>query len=52
MKAFTFSVPQNIMVGKGNLKKLPEVAKKLGGTHAFIISLIDTIDHNKIIIFI
>ena len=38
MKAFTFSVPQNIMVGKGNLKKLPEVAKKLGGTHAFIIS--------------
>ena len=38
MKAFTFSVPQNIMVGEGNLKKLQEVAKKLGGTHAFIIS--------------
>jgi alcohol dehydrogenase len=38
MKDFTFSVPQNIVVGKGSLAKLPEVAGKLGGSHAFIIS--------------
>jgi alcohol dehydrogenase len=38
MKAFTFSVPQNIVVGKGSLGKLPEIAKKIGGSHAFIIS--------------
>ena len=38
MKEFTFSVPQNIIVGKGSLAKLPEVAEKLGGKHGFIIS--------------
>lgn len=38
MKEFCFSVPQNIIVGKGSIAKLPEIAKKLGGTHAFIIS--------------
>lgn len=38
MKNFTFSVPQNIIVGKGSLAKLPQVACELGGTHAFIIS--------------
>lgn len=38
MKDFTFSVPQNIVVGKGSIKKLPEISKKLGGTHGFIIS--------------
>lgn len=38
MKDFTFSVPQNIIVGKGSLNKLPNLAKELGGTHAFIIS--------------
>lgn len=38
MKDFTFSVPQNIVVGKGSLKKLPELSKQLGGTHGFIIS--------------
>lgn len=38
MKEFSFSIPQDIIVGKGSLGKLPEVAKKLGGTHAFIIS--------------
>ena len=38
MNEFGFSVPQDIIVGKGTLAKLPEVAKKLGGTHAFIIS--------------
>lgn len=38
MKEFTFSVPQNIIVGKGSLSKLPELAKEMKGTHAFIIS--------------
>ena len=38
MKNFTFSVPQNIIVGKGSLSKLPELSKALGGTHGFIIS--------------
>ena len=38
MNSFTFSVPQNIIVEKGGLAKLPEVAKELGGTKAFIIS--------------
>ena len=37
MKPFTFSVPQNIIVGKGSLNQLPEIGRKLG-THAFIIS--------------
>lgn len=37
-KEFSFSIPQDIVVGKGSLAKLPEVAKKLGGTHGFIIS--------------
>lgn len=38
MKDFTFSVPQNIVVGKGSLSKLPEFSKALGGTHGLIIS--------------
>ncbi len=38
MNSFSFSIPQNIIVGRGSLAKLPEVAKKLGGTHGFIIS--------------
>ncbi len=38
MNIFNFSVPQDITVGKGSLAKLPEIAKKLGGSHAFIIS--------------
>jgi alcohol dehydrogenase len=38
MKEFTFSVPQNIIAGKGSIKRLPEIAKELNGTHAFIIS--------------
>ena len=38
MNEFNFSVPQNIIVGRGSMAKLPEVAKKLGGKHAFIIS--------------
>ena len=38
MKEFSFSVPQEIIVGKGSLVRLPEVAEKLGGKHGFIIS--------------
>ena len=38
MNIFNFSVPQDITVGKGSLAKLPEIAKKLGCSHAFIIS--------------
>ena len=38
MNTFNFSVPQDITVGKESLAKLPEIAKKLGGSHAFIIS--------------
>ncbi len=38
MKDFTFSIPQNIIFGKGSIEKLPEIAKKMGGRHAFIIS--------------
>ena len=38
MNTFNFSVPQDITVGKVSLAKLPEIAKKLGGSHAFIIS--------------
>ena len=38
MNTFNFSVPQDITVGKGSLAKLPEIAKKLGSSHAFIIS--------------
>jgi alcohol dehydrogenase len=38
MNKFTFSVPQNIVVGKGSLKKLPQISRELNGTHAFIIS--------------
>ena len=37
-KEFSFSIPQDIVVGKGSLAKLPEIAQKLGGTHGFIIS--------------
>jgi alcohol dehydrogenase len=38
MKDFTFSIPQNVVVGRGSLKKLPEISSKIKGTHAFIIS--------------
>ncbi|MGN0132252.1 MAG: iron-containing alcohol dehydrogenase [Lachnospiraceae bacterium] len=38
MKEFSFSVPQDVIVGKGSLKKLPEIAEKLGGKRGFIIS--------------
>ena len=38
MKNFKFSIPQNIVVGRGSLEKLPQLAKELGGTHGYIIS--------------
>lgn len=38
MKEFSFSVPQEIIVGKGSLARLLEAAEKLGGKHGFIIS--------------
>ncbi len=38
MKEFSFSVPQNIMVGRGSMAKLPEIVKDLEGSHALIIS--------------
>ena len=38
MNEFSFSVPQDVIVGKGSLSKLPDIVKKLGGTHGYIIS--------------
>ena len=38
MDTFSFSIPQNIVFGKGSLKKLPELAKNLQKKKAFIIS--------------
>ncbi len=38
MNSFSFSIPQNITVGVGSLAKLPELAKKLGKSKAYIIS--------------
>lgn len=38
MEQFSFSIPQDILVERGGIKKLPEVAEKLGGKKAFIIS--------------
>lgn len=38
MEPFSFSVPQNIIVGKGSIARLPDVLKEMGGNHAFFIS--------------
>lgn len=38
MNTFTFSIPQNVVFGSGSLSKLPELAKKLNKSKAFIIS--------------
>ena len=38
MNPFEFFIPQNIIVGAGTMAKLPECAKKLGGSHAMLIS--------------
>ena len=38
MNPFEFFIPQNIIVGAGTLKRLPECAQKLGGSHAMLLS--------------
>ena len=38
MNSYSFTIPQNITVGAGSLAKLPELAKKLGKSKAYIIS--------------
>ena len=38
MNSFSFSIPQNIIVERGSLARLPEVVKELNLKHAFIIS--------------
>lgn len=38
MEEFGFSIPQNIVFGNGSLRKLPELAEKLGKKKGFIIS--------------
>ncbi len=38
MNSYSFTIPQNIVVGAGALSKLPELAKKLGKSKAYIIS--------------
>ena len=38
MNECAFSIPQDILVGRGTAERLAEAAKKTGGTHAFIIS--------------
>ena len=38
MNPFEFFIPQNIIVGAETMAKLPECAKKLGGSHAMLIS--------------
>ena len=38
MKDFQFSLPQNIIVGRGSSNRLHEAAEKIGGTHGLLIS--------------
>lgn len=38
MNSFSFTIPQNIVVGSGSLKRLPELAKNLKKSKAYIIS--------------
>lgn len=38
MKDFQFSLPQNIIVGRGSSNRLHEAAGKIGGTHGLLIS--------------
>ncbi len=38
MKEFSFSIPQNVVVGKGSIVKLKEIAEKIDKNHAFIIT--------------
>ena len=38
MNSFSFTIPQNIVVGAGSLKRLPELAKDRENSNAYIIS--------------
>ncbi len=38
MQPFQFSVPQNIVVGRGSLEKLPELAARIGGSKGLLIT--------------
>ena len=38
MNRFSFTIPQNIKVGAGTLSLLPDLAKELGKSKAYIIS--------------
>ena len=38
MDTFSFSIPQNVIFGWGTMEKLPEIAKKNGGSKGYIIS--------------
>ncbi len=38
MQTFSFSIPQNVIFGKGSLRELPKAAKRLQKSRAFIIS--------------
>ena len=38
VSAFQFSVPQDVLFGKGSLEKLPEILEKLGSQKLLIIS--------------
>jgi len=38
MKTFSFSIPQNVIFGKGGLQELPQAAKKMQKKKALIIS--------------
>ena len=38
MNSFSFTIPQNIVVGAGSLRRLPELAKNLKKSKAYIIS--------------
>ena len=38
MNSFSFTIPQNIKVGAGSLSLLPDLAKELGKSKAYIIS--------------
>ena len=38
MKSFTFTVPQNIIVGQGSIARLPEAVRALGASRVFFVS--------------
>ena len=38
VKSFTFTVPQNIIVGQGSIARLPEAVRALGASRVFFVS--------------